>query len=298
MTDITDKARFYQKVSLWPRTTKLNYKGWLSNFENGDDLELAKKILDFFVYYSDDLVDQLIIAAVGRCGYKLQELNGGWSYNDFKEKCWYGFVPGEHPHDSDSGHIFIRKVRDVLRVDERRELNFPEILQMLASESTPQNVILVDDFVGSGSQCCTAWNCLKLKTGSTLADLCMKIPHNIFYAPLVINHDGYRRIKANCHNLNLETVHILDDEYNLFNSKCLCWNNDPNLYKRGTEMILRKSRVVGIPEDDVRNPLYIRGLQEQGLAIAFEHGIPDACPPFFYWDQNGWTPLIKKQYPR
>ena len=137
-----------------------------------------------------------------------------------------------------------------------------------------------------------------MKTGSTLADLCMKIPHNIFYAPLVINHDGYRRIKANCHNLNLETVHILDDEYNLFNSKCLCWNNDPNLYKRGTEMILRKSRVVGIPEDDVRNPLYIRGLQEQGLAIAFEHGIPDACPPFFYWDQNGWTPLIKKQYPR
>lgn len=298
MTDITDKARFYQNVSLWPRTTKLNYKGWLSNFENRDDLELAKKILDFFVYYSDDLVDQLIIAAVGRCGYKLQELNGGWSYNDYKEKCWYGFVPGEHPHDSDSGHIFIRKVRDVLRVDERRELKFPEILQMLAVESTPQNVILVDDFVGSGSQCCTAWNCLKLKTGSTLADLCMKIPHNIFYAPLVINHDGYRRIKANCHNLNLETVHILGDEYNLFNSKCLCWNNDPNLYKRGTEMILRKSRVVGIPEDDVRNPLYIRGLQEQGLAIAFEHGIPDACPPFFYWDQNGWTPLIKKQYPR
>ena len=63
-------------------------------------------------------------------------------------------------------------------------------------------------------------------------------------------------------------------------------------------MILRKSREVGIPEDSLRNPLYLKGLQAQGLAIAFGHGIPDACPPFFYWDQNGWTPLIIKQYPR
>lgn len=298
MADIISKAKFYQNVSLWPRTTKLNYKGWLSNFDNESDLELAKRILDFFVYYSDDLVDQLIIAAVGKCGYKLQELNGTWSYSDFKKKCWYGFVPGEHPHDSDSGHIFIRKVRDVLRVDEGRELKFPQILQLLEMESIPQNVILVDDFVGSGSQCCNAWNSIRLLGGLSLAELCLKTPHHIFYAPLIINHDGYRRIKTNCCNLNLETIHVLGEEYNLFSSKCLCWNNDIDLYKKGTEMVLRKSRAVGIPEDDVRNPLFIKGLQEQGLAIAFGHGIPDACPPFFYWDQNGWIPLIIKQYPR
>ena len=297
-SNINIKAKFYQNVGLWPRTTKLNYKGWLSNFDNVDDLELAKKILDFFVYYSDDLVDQLIIAAVGKCGYKLEELNGTWSYSDFKEKCWYGFVPGEHPHDSDSGHIFIRKVRDILRVDENRELSFYQILRLLEREKTPQNVIFVDDFVGSGSQCCNAWNSLTLAGGLPLSDLCAIIPHHIFYAPLIINYDGYRRIKANCHNLNLETIHILGEDYNLFNPNCLCWNNDIELYRKGTEMILRKSRSVGIPEDDVRNPLYIKGLQEQGLAVAFGHGIPDACPPFFYWDQNGWTPLIIKQYPR
>lgn len=298
MTDFIKKAKFYQNVSLWPRTTKLNYKGWLSNFDNGNDIELAKRILDFFVYYSDDLVDQLIIAAVGKCGYKLEELNGTWSYNDFKEKCWYGFVPGENPHDSDSGHIFIRKVRDVLRVDEKRELKFPQILQLLEMETNPQNVILVDDFVGSGSQCFSAWNYLTLASGLSLSDICAKKNHHIFYAPLIINYDGYRRIKTKCRNLNIETIHILGEDYNLFNPNCLCWNNDMDLYRKGTEMILRKSRAVGIPENDIRNPLYIKGLHEQGLAIAFGHGIPDACPPFFYWDQNGWTPLIVKQYPR
>ena len=62
MTDIISKAKFYQNVSLWPRTTKLNYKGCLSNFDNESNLELAKRILDFFVYYSDDLVDQLTLS--------------------------------------------------------------------------------------------------------------------------------------------------------------------------------------------------------------------------------------------
>ncbi len=298
IADIFSKAKYYQNVSLWPRTERFNHKGWLSNFDNDNDLELAKRILDFFVYYSEDFVDQLIIAAVGKCGYRLQELNGSWSYSDFKEKCFYSFIPGEQPHDSDSGHLFIRKVRDVLRVDQKRELSFQQVLSLLEYARTPQNIILVDDFVGSGSQCCSAWNRLRLKNGSTLAESCSKTSHRVFYAPLIMNRDGFTRIKTFCNALNLETVHVLGEEYNMFSPKCLCWDNKIDLYKRGTEMILRKSRSIGIPEDDDRNPLYIRGLHGQGLAIAFGHGIPDACPPFFYWDQNGWTPLIQKQYPR
>lgn len=297
---IVDKAKYYQNVSLWPRSEKLNYRGWLSNFKDHNDLELAKLILDFFVYYPDDLVDQLIISAVGKCGHKLREFNGSWAYDDFKKKCWYSYIPGEHPHNADSGHLFIRKVRDILRIDEQRQLDFRDLLLMLNSEYNPQNVILVDDFVGSGSQCINAWYNLPIVSGGpNLATIFSRTPHRIFYAPLVMNIEGYNRIKNLCKTgINLETVHILGEEYNLFSPKCLCWDNDTDLYARGTEMILRTSRSVGIPEDDIRNPLYIRGLQQQGLAIAFGHGIPDACPPFFYWDQNGWTPLIIKQYPR
>ena len=142
LSDINTIAKFYQNVGLWPRTSKLNYKGWLSNFDNDNDLELAKMILNFFVFYSDDLVDQLIIAAVGKCGYKLQELNGSWNYDDFKNNCWYGFVPGEHPHDSDSGHIFIRKVRDVLRINEDRELKFQEIVKFFGQKNARLKVAI------------------------------------------------------------------------------------------------------------------------------------------------------------
>lgn len=298
-SDINEKAKFYQNVSLWPRTQKLNYSGWLHNFDDiPEDRELAEIILDFFVYYNEDFVEQLIIAAVGKCGYKLQELNGTWTYEDFKQNCWYSSIQGEHPHISDSGHIMIRKVRDTLRVAEDREKTFGELLYFLENEPTPQNVILVDDMVGSGSQCITAWNNHAIAGGSPLSVICEKTPHNIFYTPLLMNAEGYKRVNYFCKGLYLETVHILGDEYNLFNKDCLCWCGNIDLYNRGTEMILRRSRAVGIPEDNQNNPLYIKGLQSQGWAIAFSHGIPDACPPFFYWDQNGWTPLIIKEYPR
>lgn len=298
-TDITEKAKYYQEMNLWPRMQKLNYRGWLKNFEdNQEDLELAKLILDFFIYYNEDFVEQMIIAVVGKCGYKLQELNGAWSYEDFKNNCWYSFIPGEHPHDSDSGHIFIRKVRDVLRIAETQEIKFGELLHKLSSETIPQNVILVDDIVGSGSQCCSAWNNLVYQGGDSLAAICARIKHNVFYAPLLMNANGYKLVRQYCPDLHLETIHVLGNEYNLFHKDCLCWKGDEDLYNRGTEMILRRSKAAGIQDIYQNDPLYIKGLHSQGWAIAFSHGIPDACPPFFYWDQNGWTPLIIKEYPR
>ena len=56
------KAKFYQEMGLWSRTIKLNYSRWLDNFTDEEDRKIAEQILDFFVYYSSDLVDQLLIA--------------------------------------------------------------------------------------------------------------------------------------------------------------------------------------------------------------------------------------------
>jgi len=68
------------------------------------------------------------------------------------------------------------------------------------------------------------------------------------------------------------------------------------LYSRGVELILRKSRELGIPSTngiDVRDE---KGFGMQGLAIAFEHGMPDAVPAFFYWQAANWAPLMRKNY--
>ena len=93
-------------------------------------------------------------------------------------------------------------------------------------------------------------------------------------------------------------THIIGPEYNLFKKECFCWKNDEQLYLQGTELILRKSKELGIPFKNGNDTQDVRGFDEQGLALAFEHGAPDAIPSFFYWCHDNWTPLIKKSYKR
>lgn len=295
------KAKFYQEMGLWPRTIKLNYSRWLDNFTDEEDRKIAEQILDFFVYYSSDLVDQLLIAVVGKCGYLMKEKNSVWNHHMFKTHICYSFVPGEHPHPTDSGNLFTRKLRDVLHIPEGCIKDFKELSDLMRRVDN-MKIILVDDFVGSGFQCCTAWNNAARRNMAGYPKFCDIVKdggHEVYYAPLIINHTGYQEIMDHCDGLQLVTMHILGEEYSLGSPKCLCWKGDPKAYLKGIELIERKSKELGIPMDNELDTRYWMGLKSQGLALAFEHGMPDACPSFFYWHKEGvWNPLIEKEYDR
>ena len=297
---IIEKAKFYQEMGLWPRTVKLNYSRWLENFTDEADRKIAEQILNFFVYYSSDLVDQLLIAVVGKCGYLIKEKNPAWDHGMFKTDIYYSFIPGEKPHPTDSGNLFTRKLRDVLHIPESHIKDFKELSDMMRTRRE-MKIILVDDFVGSGMQCFTAWNNPARNTVGypAFCDIVQSKDHEVYYAPLIINSEGYKVITGTCDGLQLVTMHILGDEYSLGNPKCLCWKGDMNAFLKGVEMIERKSKELGIPMDNDKDPRNWMGLKNQGLALAFEHGMPDACPSFFYWHVPGrWNPLIEKEYQR
>lgn len=298
--DLTNKFKFYQEMGLWPRTIKLNYNRWLENFTDEKDRKIASQILDFFVYYSSDLVDQLLIAVVGKCGYMIKEKNPAWTHDMFKTKVYYSYVPGESRHPTDSGHLFTRKLRDVLHIPESHIKDFKEISEMMWRDDE-MKVILVDDFVGTGFQCRTAWTKpVKDTAGSpSFGDIAKAGKHEVYYAPLIINHMGYKEVTKNCNGLKLVTMHILGEEYSLGSPRCFCWKGDSQAFLDGLELIERKSKELGIPTTDDCDPRYWMGLRAQGLALAFEHGMPDACPSFFYWHEPGkWNPLIEKEYDR
>ena len=99
--DLLSKIKFYQEMGLWPRKVKLNYSRWLENFTEEADRKIAEQILDFFVYYSEDLVNQLLIAVIGKCGYKLQQKYPDWTHDKFKKEIFYSYIPGEHKHPTD-----------------------------------------------------------------------------------------------------------------------------------------------------------------------------------------------------
>lgn len=296
-----DRYKFFRDVHVWPLTDDFNFQGWLGNFENETDYKIACRILDFFNYYSKKMVNQMLIASVGRAGYELSKYFSDWKHDDFKNRCFYSFIPGETPNPSDSGNLFMRKLRDVLGIGEDRFVDYKDIHDFLENTKTPIPIIFVDDFVGSGVQCHNAW-CLNRggKNNKTLREISKSCGHKFVYAPLLVNHKGYDIIKNHCSDLILSPSHVMGKEYNLFDPDCICWKNEEglDLYTQGVELILRKSNDLGIPLTNGKCVYDAKGFNEQGLALAFEHGAPDAIPAFFYWCSDNWVPLIKKEYQR
>ena len=196
--------------------------------------------------------------------------------------------------------FFSRKLRDELHIPESQIKGFEELSDLMYRRDG-MKVILVDDFVGTGFQCRNAWTKPASKKPGSYAfgDIARAGNHDVYYAPLIINHMGYKEITDKCNGLQLVTMHILGEEYSLGSPKCFCWKGDKDAFLKGIEMIERKSKELGIPTKDDCDPRNWMGLRNQGLALAFEHGMPDACPSFFYWHEQGkWNPLIEKEYDR
>lgn len=292
-----ERSKYLREIQALPLSNEYDYNGWLNNFRNERDMEIACYILDFFTYFPKNMVDKMLKTSVGRAGFELSSYFKDWKHSDFFDRCYYSFIPGENPNPSDSGNLFIRKLRDELEIPEDRLVNYSDIHQIIEGSFVPLPIIFVDDFVGTGQQCQTAWS--KNKGGRenlTLEEIAKKHGHKFVYAPLIVNYKGYDYITKHCNGLKLTPAQIIGEEYNLFNQNCICWKNDINLFNDGVELILRKSKELNIPSTNGLDVNDERGYKGQGLALAFEHGAPDAIPAFFYWKYENWTPLIKKAY--
>ena len=290
--DLLPKFKFYQEIQLWPKAQDFNYKGWLDNFDHGERA-LAEKILDFFVYIPDDIINQLCRTVVGKAGYYFRTFDSTWCNESFSNNCWYSFIPGETQSITDSGVTFINKMRHVVGVPESRIMGFGALLQFLNDAKEPQNIILTDDFVGSGAQCYNAWNKqMYEEIPKTLKQLVAEGGHRVVYVPLIVNFRGKNRIEGHCDGLRLEYAYELGPEWSLNLPDCLCWDGDRKLYEEGKKLIIEKSKALGIPDDGSVNSVW--GLANQGLAIGFPSNIPDACPALFFVKKDGWMPLKER----
>lgn len=298
---VKEKMKFFRETQLLPSAKGFDYENWLDNFQDPDDKKIAAHILNFFIYFPDEIIDQMLRTAVGRCGYYFSKLDPTWTHQSFKDNCWYSFVQGENSDDAtDSGFIFTRKLREQLNIPDERILKYEGLFKKLEDNAAvPQNVILVDDFVGSGAQTDKAWNEHKFgQFNLTLSEHEQSFHHRIIYAPLVVNEMGLSRIKRNCPNLHLEYIHKLGLEYNLLNVNGLCWNGDHAMYSRFLNLLSRVAAQESIPSRSGADVNDILGFGRQCLALAFSHGIPDACSAFFYWETATWKPLKKRPYHR
>jgi len=293
---VISKCDYFVDVQLWPPKSIINPERWLSNFTSGESI-YAIHLLNSFLFYSEQLTDLMFIAALQMISNDFRRAGDSYvsrlmSWNSFVDNIIVTPVTGEDPNISDSGLMFARKARQKWGVKEAQLMGQEQALKLLVDQG-PRPVIFVDDFVGSGDQFKKTWTRKVIinSTNITYKDLSSGSGFSFYYCPLVCTEYGYNRLKTICPDVKLRPVHTLSACYSALAVDSIIW--PPNLLSDATNFIFEASKRAGIPDNNGCVDDW-RGYNKLGLAIAFAHSVPDATLPIFYWNKNGWKPLIQR----
>jgi len=294
----TDRYDYFTDVQLWPLRTVLDPLRWLSNF-SASERPLANRLLEGFVYYSEPLVSQMFRATFANISQfvvrnKSNHLAASTEWARFLNSVKIVRVTGEQPNDTDSGYIFSRLAKHWLGFNQSQTIPPEKALELLI-KNPRQNIVFVDDFVGSGNQFRDTWTrYYPVGAGhysfKTVADA-SPVTDTVFYAPVICTEYGKQNISKVAPNLKIVPAHLIGPQYSVLSANSIVWRED--MAGEGPQFVEFSSRRAGIPDRHGEEGCW-RGFHELGLAIAFSHGWPDATIPLFYFDQNGWKPLIRK----
>lgn len=284
---VSQKVEYFTDIHVWP-SERIDVDGWLGNFVD-PDIPHAAQLLNAFVFFNARTTGELFRAAfhglsrvVGIGEESFEQSQRSW--NRFLSRVIVTRITGEQPSDADSGFAFVRLARDLLAIEEDQILSPGEALEAAAGSDRP--IVFVDDFVGSGNQCNQTWKrSYTLSNGQqrSFADLGTG-KNQIFYVPLVCTEMGQRSILDSCRGLRLLPVHLLPKTFSALHPTSVLWPE--NLLPTGAAFIERVCVAAKIPG--------WRGFHDLGLAIGFEHCVPDATLPMFTWASANWKPLVRR----
>ena len=84
---------------------------------------------------------------------------------------------------------------------------------------------------------------------------------------------------------------MIPERYSLASAESLLWPEP--IRADGIAFVESIGRRLGYNKSDGGEEDW-RGFHRLGLALAFQHSVPDANLPLFFTDNNGWTPLVHR----
>ncbi len=282
-----EKCEVLKKAGLWPNESRMRPRAWLDNFDD-EDQSTAAYLLSKFTFYNNDLTERLLKASYQSIGDGLPKKpsNSGGNLIDALESAILVPVSGEKPNPTDSGYLFCRKARQILRIPEERIKNLDESVEHAAKGDT---VILLDDFIGSGDQFLKSWE--RIYNGHSLKSLIEKNYFEAIYITLVSTDYGLNEIKINAPKVSVCCPHILYKESTV--SHILDKNDSTS--KKVKDLLEKYSPRLTPKDHYMCHPPYLKyGYKMRGLMLGFDHSIPDATLPIFWSPGNNWEPLIER----
>lgn len=291
---ITEKCEYFANVGIWPLKSVLDPESWLSNFQR-HELNHALYLLNSFMYFSNNLIDEIFLAAVRTLSRLLMTRDDNCrtlkeKWQSFIENAIVTYITGERPNPTDSGYQFARKAR-AMGIDQDM-IKTPEQVCFTLQNGLNTPIIIVDDFIGSGSQFFATWNRQYGNPSRSLSELASVTSAPFYVCPAFCTEYALGRLKSECPKLTVNPGHLITNNYSALVDDSIVWPSQ--LKNTAVDFIQSVSARAGIPDTGGSTPEDWRGFAKLGLTIALESSVPDATLPLFYWEENGWHPLLRR----
>ena len=273
-----DKVYFYIESNFWSKPNVKELQNWLNNFILPEEKYCALKLLDRFVYYSEEDIIRLMNFGLNekifkRYALKLEKESSFLLTEEdiikakktFLENTF--FVPLNTGNLSQSSLVMARYLTIDVGISESKILD----TNSLSSDElkTCKNLIILDDFVGSGKQISDFWNLTKVKLDDNeilFNELKEKFPDiNIEYFCLVCTNEGYDNFKFDFEmgkrsDLMVTYGELLGNRFKIF--------GEDSVYFEAEEIEFCKDILKNLCD---KNDIEFLGYQGLDYAIAFHH---------------------------
>lgn len=285
------KCAGLRDAGLWHQS--LRPTAWLNNFDESDR-PVAAVLLDHFVFFSSNAVDQMLLSSFRQMRDGLIAVKGKTEALAALALAIFTSVEGEDPNVTDSGNLFCRKLRQKAGLPDAQ---FMPPARALEHAKQGRLVIFLDDILGSGSQMKQTWE--RDYAGAapySFAQLEQARGAQARALVLVATQDGMDRLRGDAPTLPICAAHIIDAAdtvYHLPRSSLL-----PEIDDIAGAILSLLAKYAG----RLQVPPYMSSEEcrrfaqgELGLLLAFEHSVPDVTLPIF-WAEGGprWTPLLRR----
>jgi hypothetical protein len=255
--------------------TNLTIESWLHQFE-ADDRDLAARVLDAVEYYGQSQIHAAFRQALGALPgwHKSQsKRNGQWRFaamsgsaGESGDAMLYQFRIANGLGAKPFNNLFVS------RSDLFRQPNLPEEdPQKLGMDDA---VVLLDDFSGTGTQVCDAWNDPETSFGSLLAGV------GKVYLILVAASKAARQRISDETTLLPFPAHFLHESDNVFSEKC--------------KHFTPADRVRLGHYGQIADKKFPRGFGDCGFLVVFQHRPPNNSLPILHADHSKWTGLFPR----
>ena len=253
----------------------ITIESWLNQFDTADQ-DLAARVLDAVEFYGQSQIHAAYRQALAALD--------GWHKSASKRKGRWRFA-AMSGSAGESGDAMLYQFRianglDAKHLNELFVSRSDLFRQPLLPDGDPQKlgkddvVVLLDDFSGTGTQVCDAWNDPETSFGALLAGV-----GRVYLILVAASKAAQKKISADT-SICLVPAHELREGDNIFSDRCT------HFTKADRVKLLHYGEIA-----DRRHP---KGFGDCGFVVVFQHRPPNNSIPILHANHTRWTGLFPR----